>query len=113
MYFFFQAYCFFLSTSFAISLWHSFVYLRDSPICKCEVGILDHFESFQTFFDVLTKILSNHYETDSFTNSFSDSVVNSNSFPFIGLYFDVMEVNFIFLMQSGLFQSTCVRISVV
>ena len=41
---------FYIYISSTISLWSSFVYLRESPIWKCEVVILDCVESLQCFF---------------------------------------------------------------
>ena len=55
----------FLLNRSTISLCIYFVYLRESPICKGEVGVLVYDESLQNLFDKLTRGLSNLCENES------------------------------------------------
>ena len=47
------------------------MYLRESPVWKIEVGILDCVKYFHTLFDGFTWINNNCCEVDFVTNSFS------------------------------------------
>ena len=62
----------FTSTSSTIWLCPSFVYLRESPIRKGEVGALVWDECLQDLFDGMNRGLSNLCETDSLITSSSD-----------------------------------------
>ena len=67
-------------------------YMRESPIWKRKVVILDCVDSFQKLFGGLTWILSHLCEAGSFTTSFSTYVVNSICLPIIGSSFCAMDI---------------------
>ena len=81
----------FTSTRSTISLYHSFVYLRESPIWKGEVGTLFWLESLHNLFYGLNRGLSNVCETASLITSSSDSGVKYFGLNFLGSYFLNME----------------------
>ena len=64
--------------------------MGESPIWKCEVGILDCVEAFQTLIDGLTCIIYNIFESDHLTTSFYNSEVNSIGLTILGSSFYVI-----------------------
>ena len=66
--------------------------MRELPFWKCEVGVLDCVQSFQTVLDGLTSIVSNLYETDYLMNSFYTYGVNYTGLTILGYSFYAMEL---------------------
>ena len=87
MYFMLSRSCLFKSTRSTISLCPSFVYLRESPIWKGELGDLVWVYPLQTFFDRFNMVLYNFCETISLLTSSSDSRVKYIGLTVIGYSF--------------------------
>ena len=77
----------FTFNSYNIPLCPSFVYLRESPIWKVELGALVWVESLKTVFDGLSRGISNLCETTSLISSLSYSGVKSIGLPVLGSSF--------------------------
>ena len=81
----------FIYSRSTISLYLPFFNLRESEICKCEVGVWDCVESLQNLFYGLTRGLSNLCENASLITSSSTSVVKSIGFPVIWFSLVIMK----------------------
>ena len=75
-----------ISTRSTISLFPSFLYIRESPIWKGEVRVLVCVESIQTLFDGLTRSMTNFCDTVSLITSYSTYGLKSIGLPVLGSF---------------------------
>ena len=67
--------------------------MRESPIWKCEVRVLDCVETIQTLFDGLTRVFYSLCETASLKTLCSTSWVKYIGLHVLGSLFSLMEPN--------------------